>query len=164
MRAPAHCSAAFPDAAAQSLALSEGAQSLAQSLVSALRCECQAAPIAEALRHPSAIPAPRADAQAQSVDFRGVPPRRWLLVALPAPSLSSCQIATCSTSVTSLLIKRGQRTGQPLSYHNFIAGLLRSSCRCGNCRRAHVHFDLLRLRFLALRNGQRQHTVLVIGF
>src|SRR5579859_5954523 len=60
-----------------------------------------------------------------------------------------------------LSTKRGCRIGQP-PYHNFAAGLLRPSSHC-HCRRTNIYLDLLRLRFLTLRNRQRQHPVLIIG-
>ena len=35
--------------------------------------------------------------------------------------------------------------------------------RNGDCRRNHAYFDLLRLRFLALRDVQRQRAILIVG-
>src|SRR5579864_8818705 len=54
----------------------------------------------------------------------------------------------------------------PLSTHNFCAGLLsRSSGSHGRGRGscADVDLDLLWFRFLALRNVEREHAILIVG-
>src|SRR4029077_20490629 len=59
--------------------------------------------------------------------------------------------------------KGAAELASPLPTYDLVAGLLRPSGRGRNRRRPHTYFDLLRLRFLAFRNRQRQHTVLIVG-
>src|SRR5713101_5202138 len=87
----------------------------------------------------------------------------------------SCALCTASWAFTVIFSNRSIRASLPpasaakgwrvrpalQSYHSSSAGLLR--CRSGHRLGVHIDFDLLWLGFFALRDGQSQHPVLVIG-
>jgi len=62
----------------------------------------------------------------------------------------------------SLLTRRGWRYRQPLATSSSIQLSSASPSRRRDCTRSHIHLDLLWLRFLALRDAQRQHAVLIV--
>ena len=83
-----------------------------------------------------------------------------------APSPSFFQIATYVPRFSCCICrKRGWHSRQPLNLrlHCNAGPELPAGGRRRDCRRPHVHLDLLRLRFLTLRNRQRQHTIQIVG-